>query len=190
LWDQEDALRPAPARPVDRDDDALLEAHERGDAEAFGVLFERYRGRAMGYATRMLRRPELAEEVCTDTFCTVLEGRYRPTGSFRSFLFTVLHRNCLMALRRQRTRQRLSFKLFSRAEPPTPEGLVSGASEADRLHRAIDALSDDHRSVLLLFYAQELPSREVAEVLGCSDQQVRSRLAYARRKLRERLEAP
>lgn len=181
--------RPAPAHPPDTPDDAtLVAAWQQGDARAFEALFDRYRGRALAYATRMLRRPERAEEVCTDTFCTVLEGRWRPTGSFRSYLFTVLHRNCLMALRRERTRTRLAFKLFQRPEPPSPERDLAAADASERLHAAIDRLGPDHRSVLLLFYAQELPSREVAEVLGCTDQQVRSRLAYARRTLRTLLE--
>ena len=65
---------------------------------------------------------------------------------------------------------------------------LADADEARRLTAAMDALGEEHRAVLLLYYSQELPSREVAEILGCSDQQVRSRLSYARRKLREQLE--
>ena len=61
-----------------------------GDASAFDALFERWRGRVHGYALRLLRRPELAEEVCMDAFGTVLEGRYQPTGRFRAWLFTTV----------------------------------------------------------------------------------------------------
>jgi len=175
--------------PLDDTDASLLARWRQGDEQAFASLFERYRGRAMGYALRMLRRRELAEEVCTDTWCAVLEGRYRPTGAFRGFLFTVLHRHCLQLLRRQQTRRRLSFKLFRRPEPPRAEAELAEADEHARLHRALDSLPDEQRSVLLLYYAQELPSREVAQILGCTDQQVRSRLSYARRKLRLSLES-
>jgi len=56
------------------------------------------------------------------------------------------------------------------------------------LERAIAALPEAHRAVVLLTYRHDLTSREVAEVLGCGDQEVRSRLSYARRLLRERLE--
>jgi RNA polymerase sigma-70 factor (ECF subfamily) len=55
------------------------------------------------------------------------------------------------------------------------------------LERAIASLSQEHRGTLLLFYTQGLPTPEIARILGRSDQQVRSQLSYARRRLRELL---
>jgi len=179
---------PSDAAPVTRGDEALLLAYQQGEAAAFAELFERYRGRAHGYALRMLRRPELAEEACTDAFCRLLEGRWQPGGSVRSFLFTVLHRRCLELLRRRSTHDRLSHKLAPEPVQPEVDDALQLAGDQARLRAAMDELKPEHRAVLLLYYAQELPSREVAVVLACSDQQVRSRLSYARRKLRQLLE--
>lgn len=184
-------MQPSPVRPSTPEapsDEALVRAWTDGDAAAFDALFQRHRRRAYAYALRMLRRPELADEVCTDTFCRILEGRWKPTGRFRGFLFTVLHRRCLEVLRRQSTWQRVKLRLLPPPEPVAVDDALAGAGEEARVRRALDALDPDQRSVLLLYYAQELSTREVGEVLGCTPQQVRSKLSYARRKLRERLE--
>ncbi len=173
---------------IARTDEELALAHAAGDADAFEQLFERYRGRVLSYARRMLGRREVAEEVCATTFVRVLEGRWKPTGRFRSYLFAVAHRACLEKLRKRRTA--LRFVPWLRESPPeqTPEELALIGDRQRQIDCAMSALDTDQRTVLLLYYGQELASREVAEIVGCTDQQVRSKLAYARRKLREKLE--
>ena len=113
----------------------------------------------MSYATRMLGRRELADEVCVDVFCTVLEGRWRPEGSFRSYLFTVLHRRCIEEIRRRGARDRLQVHVPAPAAAAAVDDALADADEARRLTAAMDALGEEHRAVLLLYYSQELPSR-------------------------------
>lgn len=169
-------------------DEALVQLHLRGDSAAFDRLFDRYHGRVRGYAMKMLGRAELADEVCAETFVKILEGRWKPVGRFRAYLFTVAHRACLERLRRRRTALRFVPWLRLAPEPPTPEEDLHRLERQQSLSAAVARLSEEHRAVLLLYYAQELPSKEVASILGCSDQQVRSRLSYARRLLRDLLE--
>lgn len=167
-------------------DEALIEAWSNGDHPAFNLIFERYRDRVVGYCWRMLRNPEEAEEIATEAFCRVLEGAWRPGGSFRAFLFTVAHRLCIDRLRRRERTLRFE-RLWRAATAPStsPEQLVSADEQQRAVEAALGDLPPDHRAVVLLYYGQELRSREVADILGCSDQQVRSRLSYARKRLRE-----
>jgi len=171
-------------------DEALIQAWAEGDHPAFNLIFERYRDRVVGYCWRMLRNHEEAEEIATETFCRVLEGAWRPGGSFRAFLFTVAHRLCIDRLRRRERTLRFE-RLWRAATAPStsPEQAVSADERQRAVEQAIGSLPEDHRAVVLLYYGQELRSREVAEILGCSDQQVRSRLSYARRRLRDILPA-
>ena len=175
---------------ADDSDEALLAAWADGDPTAFGVVYERWRGRALAYAIRMVGRREVAEEVCVDVFTRVLEGAWQPTGRFRPFLFTALHRACIDRLRRERSWRKAWLRWLPDREAATPDAAVLADDRQRQLERALATLSDDHRAVIGLYYGQELPSREVATILGCTDQQVRSRLSYARRLLREALEAP
>lgn len=172
-------------------DEALIDAFRGGDEEAFSVLYRRHSDRVTSYAWRMMGRREEAEEIAVEAFARVVEGAWRPSGSFKSFLFTVVHRLCLDRLRRRARAFRAEGRIEAEGAPwtPSPEDAAAEDSEKARLDRALAALPEAHRSVLLLYYGQDLTSREVADVLGCDDQQVRSRLSYARRLLREQLDA-
>ncbi|MBW1877587.1 MAG: sigma-70 family RNA polymerase sigma factor [Deltaproteobacteria bacterium] len=174
----------------DLSDEALFLAYKDGDEQAFARLFERYRGRLTSYAWRMVRRREEAEEIALEAFCRVLEGSWRPGGSLRAFLYTVVHRLCIDRLRQRRR----IIPLFpdahdARSESVTPEGHAMQTERLRQLERAMAKLPEAHRSILLLYYNEDLPSKEVAEILGCDDQQVRSRLSYARKLLRKLLES-
>lgn len=180
------AMKQNQSQPPGAVDDAeLVAAWHAGDERAFAVLYERYRERVTSYAWRMLKRREEAEEVCTDAFCRVVEGRWKPTGSFTSYLFTVVHRLCLDRIRRRSRGQRV-FQLlrFGHSPVESPEDVFSQGQQKRSLEAALEELPEEHRATVLLYYGQELCSKEVATALGCSDQQVRSRLSYARRKLR------
>jgi len=178
--------RTQPARDADGPDDAALMARFRkGDHTAFNRLFDRYRDRVVSYAWRMLRNQEEAEEVALEAFCRVVEGAWSPGGSFRAFLFTVAHRLCIDRLRkRQRTLRFVRLWKAAEGRTVTPEESVSTDQQHRALEEAIASLPEPHRAAVLLYYGQELRSKEVAEILGCSDQQVRSRLSYARKRLR------
>ena len=168
-------------------DETLAQAYMGGDPDSFELLFERYHERATAYAWRIVRRREVAEEICLEAFARVTEGQWRPTGSFRSYLFTIVHRLCLDTLRKRKRRASAHLKLVEGGST-TPEADAEADQDRVRLEQALAAIPEKHRSVLLLYYGQELSSREVAEVLGIEDQQVRSRLSYARKLLRQRLE--
>lgn len=184
-------IAPAPTmiHPPDPSDESLVSAFHGGDDRAFEQLYDRYNARITSYAARLLQRREAAEDVCTETFVRIVQRRWSPTGSFRSYLFTIAHRLCLDRLRARKRRTRLLGFLDRRGftEVTAEDHLVLGQREA-RLQRAIAGLPEAHRAVILLTYTEGLTSPEVGRILGCTDQQVRSRLAYARRKLREVLE--
>lgn len=178
---------------LDPSDETLVERWKGGEERAFEILYARYAGRVTGYAQRMLGRREDGEEICIESFTRIIEGRWRATGSFRAWLFTVVHRCCIERLRRRTVRGRvLSLFYTSDRSPPSsgPLGQLLASEQDEQLSRAISQLPEEHRATLLLSCAQELSAREVGAVLGLTEQQVRSQLSYARRLLRERLEAP
>lgn len=180
------ASRPPQA---DSPDEGLLASFRAGDDRAFGLLFDRYNPRLTTYALRMLRRREEAEEICTETFVRVVEGRAPVGGSVAAWLFTITHRLCLDRLRaRSRHARLLQWFGWSMPGPPSPEDVVSLDQRAGRLLRAIGDLGDEHRAVVWLTYAEGLSGAEVATVVGKTEQQVRSKLTYARTLLRDALE--
>lgn len=175
--------------PTDAD---LLTRYRQGDHLAFEALYDRYKDRLNGYAARMLGRVQEAEDVTTETFVRLVDGRIDVAGqtSLRALLFTVAHRLCLDRLRSWQRRDRILGWLARRPPPtvaPTVEDRLVRDQRDARLQAAIQQLAPRYRSVLLLTYGEGLSSQEAAAILGWTDQQVRSKLAYARRLLRDGL---
>lgn len=175
--------------PLHHADDAeLLEAFRGGNDDAFSTLYERYRRRVSAYARRILHKPKEAEEVATEAFIRIVEGGWRPVGSFKNYLFTVVHRLCIDRIRRRQTRERFLPFLQHRAPTvSTPEELLMQDPRMAEVERILAQLPEPHRAAVLLFYGQDLSSKEIAAILALPDQKVRSMLSYARRRLRREL---
>src|SRR5262249_21659542 len=145
----EQAVEPTP-------DDGLEAAFAAGEEGAFEALYRRWAPPVTGYALRMLGRREDAEEVCVETFTRALEGRWRSTGSLRSWLFTVAHRACLERIRRRRLTDRV-LALFGAGrshDDDSPEVAVLRDERDQRLERAIGELPPEHRAAILLSTSQ------------------------------------
>ncbi len=179
-------------------DEELMRRFQRGDTGAFDRLVERHGGAVKGFATRVTSRPDEAEDIYVETFVRVVENaeRWQPTGSFKSWLFTIAWRLCLDSCRRAKV-HRLAMERIkvepgpapTGAPPVSPEAAVAAAERARMLEQGIAGLPEKHRAAVMLTYRQGLSSPEVGEILGWSSQEVRSKLAYARRLLRQHLEA-
>ncbi len=173
-------------------DEELMSRFQRGDEAAFDQLVERYGPAVKGFAARVTSRPDEAEDIHVETFVRVVQSahRWRPTGSFRSYLFTIAWRICLDSCRRRSVQRRAleSLRHEPASAPSSPESEAASAQQVQQLERGLAELSEHHRAAILLTYRSGLNSNEVGEILGLSAQEVRSRLTYARRLLRQHLE--
>jgi RNA polymerase sigma-70 factor (ECF subfamily) len=91
------------------------------------------------------------------------------------------------ALRLRRKERRRRAVPWASHEAPTA-GAIEANDDAERLRRAMDGLSEDHRVVLALLALRDVPGRVIADVLGIAEGTVHSRAHAARAKLREALE--
>ncbi len=177
-------------------DPQLLTLFARGRESAFEELVRRHGAGIKGYALRMLHSPEQAEEIYAETFLrvAVARGVWEDRGTVRSWLFTIAHRLCLDVLRRRATERRAQPGVLemgaSWSTPPSPEASALMGERATQLEQALSALPTEHREVLLLRVVHGLSASECAATLGVREDQVHSQLSYARKKLRELLEAP
>lgn len=180
-------------------DEELIKAAMGGDEEAFRGLMERYKGRAYGVALGIVGDPDEAQDVLQDAF---VKAWYRLKDfRFGSNFYTWFYRLLVnQAIDRWRKRSRSATIpldeswLAEGASPPdtavypkTPEELAGNRELVEGLTRAIAALPEYHRTVILLREVDGLSYEEIAQVLDCSVGTVMSRLHYARGKLREAL---
>ena len=149
----------------------------QADRAAFGALYRRYLDRVYGYCFYLLGDHHDAEDATERTFMAALAAidSYRDEGStFRSWLFRIAHNQLVNALRSRGRRRARS--LDGVAEPIAdvdPAGVVGIAEESRRLRRALEALPDDRRQVVILRFVDGLSAREIGAVLGRSEGAVR-----------------
>ena len=180
------------------EDEALVRRYCGGEIRAFETLYRRHELKVFRYLLRTLRRPALAEELLQEVWFAIAREapRYQPSARFTAWLYRIAHNRMIDALRRQRGELSL--------DDPDSEGASAvdalaasrgdatwGAAVADEalgaLLRALGELPVEQREAFLLQQEGELSIEEIAAVTGCNFETAKSRLRYARARLRERL---
>jgi RNA polymerase sigma-70 factor, ECF subfamily len=170
---------------VVKTDEVLMQAYADGDMEAFTLLYQRHRGKVLGYLISRLRDRDEAEEVFQVAFAKLHGARkkYRQDIPFLPWMFTIT-RNALVDHVRRRDVYRLHVT--------TSEEMVAAAAElrgreplAGQLAADLAGLSATQRQALELRYFQELSFAEIADQLQTSAVNARQIVSRAIRSLRE-----
>jgi RNA polymerase sigma-70 factor, ECF subfamily len=161
---------------------------QAGDEAAFAELVERYQPRLRYFLRGMLRDAQGAEDAAQDIWLAVFRAvpRLADLDAFRAWLYRIAPDRALRQLRQRRPpyhRLDAVDVVDGRAE----EAHVT-AEDVERIHAALDEVSDEHRATLVLRYVEDMTYEEIARVVGCQVGTVRSRLHYAKRALRAVLE--
>lgn len=150
---------------------ALLEKARKGDAHAFGELYEWYAPRVFRFLYAHLENRLDAEDLLAEVFLKTWRSlsSYQERGlPFAAFLFRVA-RNLLIDHYRQSNpgRGQVSIEELSlQDEKPSPGELVYAGSENRELRRHLAQLREDHRTVLVLRFFSELSPEETAQVMS------------------------
>jgi len=163
-------------------DDELLQRCRRGDAEAFGAIYDRYGNILYGTALRMLRRPAQAEDVVQEAF---MKLHTKPPQPPVKNLGGWLHRVTTNAARDQlRRRQRLAEQELP-ARPLSAPARDTGPGRD--IERAVQQLPERGRQVFMLHDVEGFKHAEIAGMLEISVGTSKSQLFRTRRLLRELL---
>lgn len=186
------------------EDEALMEAYQQGDTRAFEQLLKRHRKPVYNFLYRQVGNNALAEDLLQDTFLRVIRSAasYSRTAKFTTWLYTIARNLCVDQARRARHRRALSLDqplagesddkrtLFDRIadEGPAVDRQVIGRRLQVQLQQAIAALSEEQREVFLMREYLNLPFKEIAEIINCPENTVKSRMRYALEHLRRLLD--
>jgi RNA polymerase sigma-70 factor (ECF subfamily) len=179
-------------------DEALLGRYARGDAAAFARLYRRHELRIWRYLERNVGNRATADELMQEVWFAVARdaGRYQPTARFTTWLYTIAHNRMIDAVRTSRRQVSLDVlgydaapvvQQLTTAPASGPLALSLAAEEGSALVQAMDQLPGEQREAFLLHIEGELSVEEVAVIMGSSFETTKSRLRYARAKLRELL---
>ena len=182
-------------RAVVNDDASLIDAALRGDSAAFGQLVTRYQDRLYNSLVHLVGSTDGALDVAQDALVQayVKLDTFQRASGFYTWLYRIAFNLAISSQRRQRptvsvehARDVLGHEPVDRADPP--DARLEQEERACRVREAMAALSDEHRSILVLREVEGCAYEEIAEILELPVGTIRSRLHRARLQLRDQLQ--
>ncbi|MBP3320017.1 MAG: sigma-70 family RNA polymerase sigma factor [Ruminiclostridium sp.] len=176
------------------DERRLLQKAQEGDRKAFEALVALHSRRVYNLALGYTGRHHDAEEIAQTVFVKVWKAlpQFRGASAFSTWLYRLTLNACTDHYRREKKRRgdlSLDDPDLSpiRDAAPSPEEIVIQWEEEAILRKALAELPEQHRVILILREMDGLDYQEIAQVLEIQVGTVKSRLARARRALREKL---
>lgn len=182
--------------PETCEDADLLRAHAAGDPHAFARLYDRYDRACFQFIRRLLgaAHADAAEDLHQETWIAISSNAaaFDPgRASFAAWLFTVARHKTWDHFRRQKVTVMASSQDDAAMLVPdpgqTPLEQVQSRELAQEIVTAVEGLPLEQRGAFLMFVQGELSLEEIAQATGVAVETAKSRLRYARAKLRQAL---
>jgi RNA polymerase sigma-70 factor (ECF subfamily) len=172
-----------PSRQPPLGEDRLIRSAQRGDRNAFAALVEHYWDRLFRWLYHLTHDRHAAEDLAQETFLRAFAAveRFRAGTNFGAWLFRIAHNAWANQRRAARQREPLPAELPGREADPVEEALSREALAG--LARAIGKVPQELRGAFLLRVEEGLSFREIADVLGLTEETARWRVFKARQKL-------
>ncbi len=186
----------SPNADIERDRKLVEQA--KNDPEAFGVIFDLYYKKILGYALKRVGEAQAAEDITAETFIKALRGlwRYRWQGiPFSAWLYRIAGNEINMYLRKQK-RSFSSLELmieagFDRADESAAEeraaleALLEDDARMVRVMNALRELPDRYQEIIALRYIEGKELRDIAQIVSKKEGTVRSLLSRGMSMLRD-----
>jgi RNA polymerase sigma-70 factor (ECF subfamily) len=168
------------------EDIQLVERAQGGDTDAFGALVERHQERIYATLVKMTGDGDLALDLTQDAFIRAWEQlpSFEGRSAFTTWLYRIAVRLAYDEIERGRRRSPLEPATLMSDPTPGPEVRALANSQAEELRRKIDRLPPLQRAVVIMRAYDELPYREIAEILRTTENSARVSFHHAISRLR------
>lgn len=189
------------SEPCPPSDEELLQRFTDGDAAAFEALLHRYERPIYNFLFRSVGRRDRAEDMLQEVFLRVIQKaeQFQGNSKFSTWLYTIARNLCIDTSRKMAHRRHASLDAPSGGPdgPPLVDRVAGRAPPGDRealaaqirthIAHAVEELPDDQKEVFLMRHTQHMPFKEIAAVVGTSENTVKSRMRYALERLQQAL---
>ena len=185
---------------MERIETLLIDELREGDMAALAILVEKYKRIVYRVAIQITKNHEDANDVMQDTFLKVYESihSFRKDAAFETWLYRIVVNHATNLVKRRERRRELPLSDTSEMEihpdlrrtadlENNPHINLEKKERQRWVTQAINSLPLKQRTVVILHEFEGLTHPEIASILNCSEGTVRSRLHYARHKLRDLL---
>jgi RNA polymerase sigma-70 factor, ECF subfamily len=181
---------------VSVEDRQLINECLQGRLEAFSELVRRYQDRLYNAVFRFLNDAEDAQDVTQEAFLSAWQAlsRFKGDAKFFTWIYRIAINHAIDLKRKQKISQGLEVHLNDEIQPVAtstsnrPEDAAERREEGEKLRKALNLLSPEHRMVLILKDIDGMKYEEMADTLEVPIGTIRSRLHRARFELRDILE--
>lgn len=171
---------------TDVDETVLLQRIELGDTSAFESFYKLYYPRLFRFILRITRLPEQVEELIQETLLFVWEHpeRFNHQSKISTWIFGIAYNKSLKALSKAaRHVDDIDIETFGETLSDPMANVAKHTENQDWLNQAMEMLPADQRAVIELTFYHGLQYQEVAKILGCPENTVKTRMFHARKKL-------
>lgn len=160
-----------------------------GDEEAYAVLVNKYKSYAYTIALKIVEVPEDAEEVAQDSFIKAFRNlkKFNRTAKFSTWLYRIVF-NTAVSYHRKQKPEKDSIEIIKYS---VPDERTDYSEQKDRkyfIKLALERLTAADKTVITLFYLQEMTLEEISEVTQMKTNAVKVKLHRARKRLAEELQ--
>lgn len=165
-------------------DEELMLAYGRGDATSFERLYARHKGGLYRYLLRGSSKA-MVDELFQDVWMKVIDSRkrYRATAQFNTWLYRIAHNRLVDYYRRQRPQAALDDVQLT-SDKPDPQQVSESAQLQAEFDAGLQQLPEEQRQAFVLQNEAGCSVKELAEITGVDFETAKSRLRYARAKLK------
>lgn len=166
-------------------DASLVKAYQSGNKEALATLVKRWHLIFCNKAFWLVKDADLSKDIAQDTWQTIINKMVtlKDASSFGSWALRIVYSKSLDALR-LKSKERLQQYTLSKEQIVVPEVEDDEFALKDKLINAIQNLPEQQQIVIKLFYLENYSLKEISNALVITEGTAKSRLFYAREKLK------
>lgn len=183
------------AEMTDLTDQELMGLVQAGDYSPAAVLYDRYSTRIYNFAYRFLRNAEAAEDATQEVFVKMIKHAHQFNGEAKlsTWLFSITANLCRDHLRKADNKAKDDEEALIAIPAPaeqSPQHLLETKETERRVREALQKLTPEQREAILLSRYQGLSYAEIAQISGCSEGAVKTRVFRAMETLKKLLTDP
>jgi len=173
-------------------DQELMRLVQAGDVSPASEIYDRYSSRIYNFAYRFLRNSEAAEDATQEVFVKMLKhaNQFHGDAKLSTWLFSITANWCRDYLRKSDNKAKEAEDVLYTLPAPSehaPDRNLERRQDQQRIQKALEALTPEQREAILLSRYQGLSYAEIAQISGCSEGAVKTRVFRAMETLKKAL---
>ncbi|MCX4187491.1 RNA polymerase sigma factor [Methylophaga sp. OBS4] len=173
------------------EDSHMIDLIAAGDEQALAQFYLRYESRLFRFIKAKLPDAFEAADIVNEVFMEVWQkaARFEKRAKVSTWLFSIAYFKTVDRMRKTRP-ESLSDETLTTLEDDSPASIscLIQAEESEQVHHCIGTLKPDHRAVMELTFFEDMSYREIAQIVQCPENTVKTRMFHARQAMKKCLQ--